>query len=113
MSAQQALHGSMSCFIVTRNSHGKEIREFLILNGMSDLAECVLVVPKKKSKGSFIWESFYANGDDNGDGNNDGCGNRRSKTCLVIDDDIRELVGEDWLREDLRVHRLLFVRGFS
>jgi hypothetical protein len=34
-------------------------------------------------------------------------------SCLFVDDDIRELVADAWLRSDRRVHRLLFVRAFG
>ena len=131
--------------IITRNSHKAEIETFLRLNGMSNLAENVHVVPKKKTKGSFIRETFYASehastcGVDAGGGSNTGTestgkevgdytsaeatvtklngtapasnGASRTKTCLYIDDDIRELVADPWLRNDPRIHRLLFVRA--
>jgi hypothetical protein len=32
-------------------------------------------------------------------------------TCLFVDDDVRELVSDAWLREDPGVHRVLFVRA--
>lgn len=94
-----AQHAYGSSHIVTRNSHKDEIKEFLLLNGLHELANNVNVVPKKKSKGSFIKETFY-------DNNTGG-----SKKCLFIDDDIRELVNDPWMCNDDRVHRLLFVRA--
>jgi hypothetical protein len=38
-------------------------------------------------------------------------GEREQVTCLFVDDDVRELVSDAWLREDPGVHRALFVRA--
>ncbi len=93
--AQQA-HGSS--YIVTRNSHKADIEEFLKMHGLEKL--CVHVVPKKYPKGKFIQETFFSESPED-------------TTCIFIDDDIRELVKDPWLRDSKQVHRLLFVRGMS
>ena len=123
LKAAVAARPAGSAHIITRNSHKAEIVAFLNLQGMADLAKNVHVVPKKKTKGAFIREKFYTLEEcigGGGSGNGSGCSNDvgsddelryNSKTCLFIDDDIRELVAEPWLREDARVHRLLFVRA--
>lgn len=46
-------------YVVTRNSHGEEIRMFLRMHGMEDLAENVCVVQKKRKKEDFIRERFF------------------------------------------------------
>ena len=86
-------------YIVTRNSHKAEIEQFLRQQGLVELSKNVHVVPKNVSKGSFIQETFF--GEDNG------------QTCLCIDDDIRELINDPWMRNCEQVHRLLFVRAFA
>jgi len=50
------------------------------------------------SKGSYIKEQLFADED--------------VGTILFVDDDVRELSTDLWLRESPQVHRLLFVRGF-
>uniref|UniRef100_A0A7S0GIP6 Uncharacterized protein n=1 Tax=Proboscia inermis TaxID=420281 RepID=A0A7S0GIP6_9STRA len=92
--AQQAFGES---HVVTRNSHKKEIEDFLRMHGLSDLAANVHVVPKKMAKGAFIRENFLASQD---------------KNCIFVDDDIRELSNDPWLWSSKQVHRLLFVRAF-
>ena len=84
-------------FIVTRNSHKDEIREFLIQHEMEELANNVLVCPKKMTKGRFICEQFFSD--------------EQNRSCIFIDDDIRELCKDQWLRDNESIHRLLFVRG--
>lgn len=84
--------------VVTRNSHKQEIQTFLIMHGLQALASNVHVVPKRVSKGSYIKEQLFADED--------------VGTILFVDDDVRELSTDLWLRESPQVHRLLFVRGF-
>jgi len=98
-----------SSHVITRNSHKSDIQEFLRMHKMFELANNVNIIPKKKSKGSFIREKFY--GDQYCQKNLDLAGT--NKTCLFIDDDIRELTCDDWLCNDANVHRFLFARGFS
>jgi len=95
----QQLYGE--AFIVTRNSHKADIEEFLRMSGLVNLSNNVHVVPKKRSKGFFIKEQFYCDPDSD----------PANKICLYLDDDIRELVGDPFLKEDKRIHRVLFVRG--
>lgn len=90
-----------SSHVITRNSHKEDIEEFLILHDLKDLASNVHVVPKKMSKGSYIKDNFFS-------GNNSD-----ASSCIFIDDDIRELVRDDWFKTCKQVHRLLFVRAFS
>jgi len=85
--------------VVTRNSHKADIEEFLRMNGLVYLSNNVHVVPKKKSKGSYIKETFYAGS------------NLVDKISLYLDDDVRELVSDPFLQEDKRIYRVLFVRG--
>jgi hypothetical protein len=86
-----------SSHVVTRNSHKSHIEEFLVMHGLEELAKNVHVVPKKKTKGSFIKETFFSEG---------------PQTSIFIDDDIRELVKDPWLKNCDHIHRLLFVRAF-
>mmetsp|Transcript_6674 Transcript_6674/g.9575 ORF Transcript_6674/g.9575 Transcript_6674/m.9575 type:complete len:704 (+) Transcript_6674:89-2200(+) len=90
-----------SSHVITRNSHKRDIEEFLIQHDLKDLASNVHVVPKKMSKGSYIKDNFFTG--DNSD----------ASSCIFIDDDIRELVRDNWLKSCEQVHRLLFVRAFS
>ena len=75
------------------------------------------VVPKKMSKGEFLRRTFF-------EGAQPGRAGAEAETetetetetgaavtCLFVDDDIRELVADSWLREETRVHRVLFARA--
>jgi len=90
-----------SSHVVTRNSHKNEIEIFLKMNGMEKLANNVHVVPKKQSKGSYIEETFPIESSE------------EVTACLFIDDDIRELVSDPWMRSNEKIHRLLFSRAFQ
>ena len=92
-----------STHVVTRNSHKLEIEEFLRQNNLSELAKNVHIVPKKMTKGEFIKDLF---------------GSQLVKTetqshptCIFIDDDIKELMSDEWLRNHDLIHRVLFVRA--
>lgn len=87
-----------TAYVITRNSHREEIRSFLEMHGLQTLASNIHVVPKKVSKGSYIKEQLFSNED--------------VGTILFVDDDVKELSADPWLRESPQVHRLLFVRGF-
>jgi hypothetical protein len=88
-----------SAHIITRNSHQKEIQEFLRMNDLPGLANRVHVVPKKVSKGSYINEIFSDE--------------LKIQSCLFIDDDLRELTNDPWLCQHKNIHRLLFIRTMS
>lgn len=85
--------------VVTRNSHKSEIEAFLRMHGLEELANNVHVVGKKVSKGRFVRETFTTKKD-------------QDPSILFVDDDIRELSSDTWLRTSRHVHRLLFVRAF-
>ena len=94
--AQQAYGES---HVVTRNSHKPEIEEFLRMHGLQELAKNIHVVPKKVSKGTYIRETFSNSEND-------------PASIIFVDDDIRELSIDTWLRTSPHVHRILFVRAF-
>ena len=107
--AAQRAYGSS--YVVTRNSNIKEIQMFLKMHGMEELANNVHVVPKKKAKGAFIREHFF-NVESSWDESSSTTG-EDGRVCLFIDDDIRELVSDPWMRSNEQVHRLLFSRAFN
>ena len=74
--------------VVTRNSHKKEISEFLEANGAPEGVE-VFVVPKKVSKARYLGE---------GEGK-----------IVFVDDSIKELVENEVVGNE-NIHRVLFVR---
>lgn len=82
--------------VITRNSHKADIEAFLRQEGLAEMA--VHVVPKKMPKGQYIHDTFYSS-------------DRAVGACLFVDDDIRELVLDPWLRTDQRIHRIHFVRA--
>lgn len=93
--AQQAFGKS---HVVTRNSNKADIQEFLLQHGLDGLAQNVHVVPKKKTKGFYIRETFYTDMPE------------QDTVCIFIDDSLPELVKDPWLRSTKAIHRLLFVR---
>ena len=118
--------------VVTRNSHKVEIEQFLLLRGIEGME--VHVVPKNETKGAFIQRTFFYNtpsakrgaagaaamGDARDvSSSSSSCSSTGStgatepRSCLFVDDDIRELVSDPWLCTDARVHRLLFVRALG
>ena len=118
-----------SAHVVTRNSHHGEITEFLRQQGLPDIT--VRVVPKKMSKGEFLKRMFFDQGLEHSsneqlaelaapNGAHDTIkpqlgsvdeADSSKVTCLFVDDDIRELVDDTWLRGQPRVHRVLFARA--
>ncbi len=91
----QQTHGESH--VITRNSHKLEIETFLEMHGLRDLAQNVHVVPKKVKKGSYILDNFSENATGN-------------DSFIFVDDDIKELCNDPWLRSYLNMHRLLFRR---
>ena len=114
-----------SAHVVTRNSHQAEITEFLRTQGLPNIT--VRVVPKKMSKGEFLKRTFFDQVQASGSNEqpaelaandtiepqlNSAAQVESSKvTCLFVDDDIRKLVNDSWLRAEERVHRVLFARA--
>jgi hypothetical protein len=90
----QQTHGDS--YVVTRNSHKAEIKTFLDMHGLRDLAQNVHVVPKKTTKGEYIEGVISAKKCDD--------------SILFVDDGIRELTASSWLRTAPNVHRLLYRR---
>ena len=131
LKAAVAMHPS--AHVVTRNSHRDDIERFLAQEGLSRMR--VHVVPKKMPKGRYILEHIVnpaataaaptASGApvltasaaapasaENPLNSSEAIGTGRAQvTCLFVDDDVRELVSDAWLREDPGVHRVLFVRA--
>ena len=93
--AQQAFGES---YVITRNSHKTEIETFLRMHSLPELANNVHVVKKKMPKGEYIREIFSCS--------------EEVGPFLFIDDDIRELSNDTWLRTSPNIYRLLFVRAF-
>lgn len=93
----KALCGGVA-HIVTRNSHKEDIQMFLRVNGFTDLAKRIHIVPKKTSKGAFIKNIFFKENE--------------KHTCIFVDDDIRELINDPWMCQQENIHRLHFVRAF-
>jgi len=89
----QQTHGKS--YVITRNSHKAEIEAFLEMHGLRDLAKNVHVVPKGVKKGAYIRDTFSS---------------ERGDTFLFVDDCIRELTVDSWLRTFPNMHRLLFRR---
>lgn len=93
-------HQAFGCaHVVTRNPHKEDIQTFLKVHGLQTLAVHVHVVPKKVTKGSYIQEHFSL-------------GKEEDDSILFVDDDVKELSVDPWLRTSPLVHRILFVRGF-
>jgi hypothetical protein len=106
LKAAAALHPS--AHVVTRNSYKADIEAFLQQEGLPNMR--VHVVPKKVPKGKFIFDTFFdAKVDAVAESGE--AGTAQPITCLFVDDDIRELVMDPWLRTDPRVHRIHFVRA--
>lgn len=107
--------GGHEVHVITRNSHRSAIQQFLHINGLGSSE--VHVVPKKMRKGQYIKETFF-DGDEQHVGNaantvmleNDVKLADQSRTCVFVDDDIKELVVDQWLREAPNIHRVLFLR---
>lgn len=95
--------GCAGVHVVTRNSHKEDIEVFLAANGLPDVK--VNVCPKKVTKGSFIKASFFEVSELGGSPELGSC------AALFVDDDIRELIADPWLRENGLIHRLLFCRA--
>eukprot|EP00041_Stephanoeca_diplocostata_P011924 m.198083 g.198083 ORF g.198083 m.198083 type:complete len:444 (+) comp18733_c0_seq1:1618-2949(+) len=104
--------GEHEVHVVTRNSHKAAIQQFLTLNGLGHVE--VHVVPKKMRKGQYIKETFFhANDTDEQISPKDGSDEHDTinvRPCIFVDDDIKELVADQWLRESSNIHRVLFLR---
>ena len=88
---------------MTRNRNAAAIATFLKAHGVPDVG--VHVVPKGVAKGEFIRTKFFAKDDEFG-----GVSTEDSVDAIFVDDDIRELVVSEWLRNNKRINRILFVR---
>uniref|UniRef100_A0A7S1BDJ7 Uncharacterized protein n=1 Tax=Corethron hystrix TaxID=216773 RepID=A0A7S1BDJ7_9STRA len=95
--AVMAQQGHGKSHVITRNSHKVQIETFLEKHGLQDLAQNVHVVPKKVKKGAYILDTFSENA-------------AGGDSFIFVDDDIKELCADPWLRSYPNMHRLLFRR---
>ena len=82
--------------------HADAIGTFLAAHGIGNVG--VHVAPKGMPKGDFIRATFFADGPEAEATSGHGA------AAIFADDDIRELVASEWLREHPDIHRVLFVR---